>query len=326
MSFLSTFIELSLLDEAEEQNARLSNNSYLLKRQNDLIQQQNEGINALLAHNQQQDWIRDYIYRVNKLCDKLQTYADKTSIQYYYSIYCLAKCVNDSGITTSVISELKDKEYFDKCLEKIGHLIFDFSNNNREKLAEFNKHIQNIEEAPFFTTLKSFEDARYRIHKIKESVKNYEKSSKISKLGFLFSFTPFTILLILYFKNVHNHFYIPVWVIIFIWFMLSIITGAIISEKWKNKLYPDDKEKLQPTEYQKLIKEKEECEKKLTQSKECYEFAKQIYPNFDFDDENEVMLDLIHNAFENKALEIIKSLEAFNNSATTIYETFYLKE
>lgn len=327
MSFLNTFIELSLLDEAEEQNAQLSNHSYLLKRQNDLIQQQNESINALLAHNQQQDWIRDYIYRVNKLCDRLQAYADKASIQYYYSIYCLAKSINDCGITTSVISELKDKEYFDNCLDKISHLIFDFSNTNRDKLSEYNKHIQNIEEASFFSKFKEFEDARYRIHKINISVQEYEKIKKISKIGFILGFTPFTILLILYFANVHNHFYMTVLIIIFLWFMLSIITGAVISENWINKVLSNNKTRMQAKDYQKLMKEKEECENILADSESYYEHAKQVYPNLNFDnDQDDNMFDLIHNTFEKKASEIMASSESFNNTERDIYNTFYLKE
>lgn len=325
MDFLNTFIRLSLLSEAEEQNAQLSEHTYLLNIQNDLIQQQNEKINALLVHNQQQDWIRDYIYRINKLCDKLQSYADKNSIQYYYSIYCLAKSVNDSGITTSAISELNDKEYFDKCLDKISHLIFDFSNNNRDKISEYNKHIQNIEESSYFFKLKSFEDARYRIHKIKESVKEYEKSSKIAILGFLVGFTPFTILLILYFTNIHNHVFMQVWLVILIWFMLSIILGAIVSEKCINKFYHNNKKRMQKKEYIALIKEKEDCEKKLAESNEYYEFAKQIYPDFDFTNEDEDMLNLIHNSFEQRSNEIINSSEVFNKTESMIRDNYYLK-
>ncbi len=326
MSFLNTFIELSLLDEAQEQNSQLSNHNYLLKKQNELLQQQNEGINALLAHNQQQDWIRDYIYRINKLCDQLQSYADKTSIQYYYSIYCLAKSVNDSGITTSSISELKDKEYFDNCLDKIGNLFFAFVNNNKEKILEYNKHIQNIEESSLFFQFKSIEDARYRIQQIKEIVKDYEKCSKITKLSFLFSFTPFTILMIIYFVTVHNPFFIPIWFIIFIWILLSMIVGGIINDKWKRKLYPDVKKRLKKEAYDKLIKEKLNCENKLHGNVKIYQYAKTIIPDYDFYDNEKDKLNLIHETLENKKREIDESYDLLNNADTNIYEKYYLKE
>ena len=73
---------------------------------NNLLQQQNEGINSLVRHTQQQDWIRDYIYRINKLS--------------------LAKGVNESGLTVSAISEVRDFEVFSispKDIQNTFHVI-----------------------------------------------------------------------------------------------------------------------------------------------------------------------------------------------------------
>ena len=83
MSFLNTFIELSILEESEVSNAKLDHQNRLLNQQNILLQQQNEGINSLIRHNQQQDWIRDYVYRINKLCDNLEKRKDKNTMDYY---------------------------------------------------------------------------------------------------------------------------------------------------------------------------------------------------------------------------------------------------
>ena len=116
MGFLNTFIGLSILADESEQSSELQYQSTLLKRQNEIIREQNsilqkhnEQIDFLINENKKQDQIRDYIYRINKLCAYLENTSDKASIDYYYSIYCLYKGIDDSGLTVSEISELKDK-------------------------------------------------------------------------------------------------------------------------------------------------------------------------------------------------------------------------
>ena len=51
------------------------------------IHPENENINSLIQHQQQQDWIRDYMYRINKACELLEKSKDKDSLDFYYSIY-----------------------------------------------------------------------------------------------------------------------------------------------------------------------------------------------------------------------------------------------
>lgn len=139
MSFLNTFIEWSILSEEINQTAELSYHT-------ELLLEQNANINSLVKHQQEQDWIRDYIYRVNKACEQLEKNKNNDSLDFYYAIYCLAKGINLSGLSTSVISELKDKEYFDTCLNRISKLMFDFAKRNQSHISEFNEHIQKIEE------------------------------------------------------------------------------------------------------------------------------------------------------------------------------------
>ena len=135
MSFLNTFIELSILSEELNQSNELNFHTSLL-------QEQNENINSLIQHQQQQDWIRDYMYRINKACEQLEKSKDKDSLDFYYSIYCLAKGINESGLSTSSISELKDKEYFDNCLDRIGILMFMYLLNILATLSKKLKYLK----------------------------------------------------------------------------------------------------------------------------------------------------------------------------------------
>ena len=290
MSFLNTFIGLSILAEEAEQTDELEYHTALLKRQN-------EEINSLVRHNQEQDWIRDYMYRINKLCEKLENSSEKDSLDYYYSIFCIGKGINESGITISSISELRDKEYFDRCLDRIEKLIFEFGQKHQKKLSEYNSHIKNIEDDFIFSELKESEDARYRVFKINERIKDYE--FEMGKKGWrsLLGFFPIGGIAILgVYLRINYSFYIPFvpylndvkyyGICAFLGF-LALMTGKIIGKECTLKAIKKQKNPLSEEEYKKLIQERTECEQKILKDRNVYAYAKTEFPEFNFWKEEE---------------------------------------
>jgi len=312
MSFLNTFIELSILDETESQNAELEYQSRLLKKQNDLLEEQNEGINSLIRHNQQQDWIRDYLYRVNKLCERLENSTDKDSIQYYYSIYCLSKGINDSGVNTSAISELRDKEYFDNCLNRIGKLLYDFVQNHKDKITEYNEHVRNLEEAPVLDRLIECEKAKSNIHIINEKINKDNK--KALKHSFIIGSIVFILIFILgliFFGKYGIADILPIVFVlsVFVSFPLGAIFYFHNTENKDTELYKQRKN------YQNL----------LSENPTCYIYAKDNFKNFDFTDKENTSEEIL-STLEKRRGEIKISLDYCNNLSNDIFGTFYCIE
>lgn len=310
MSFLNTFIELSILNETEAQSAQLQYHNKLLSHQNDLIQAQTEGINSLIRHNQQQDWIRDYIYRINKLCEQLESTPAKDSLQYYYSIYCLAKGVNDIGVTTSAISELRDKEYFDNCLDRIGKLLFDFIQEHKEKISEYNEHIKNIEEAPILDKLIECEKAKLNIHMINESIHKYHKNAV--KSTFIFGSICSVIFLILFIiYGSKGELLIKLFLSIFLSIPLGFIFYYKKTDGSKN--------------FNKLNNQIESLKTMISDNPECYDYAEKVFKYYDFSIIENTSQEIL-SALEKRKEEIKTSLAYCNNSATEIFKTFHCNE
>ena len=328
MSFLNTFIELSILSEELNQSNELNYHTSLL-------QEQNENINSLIQHQQQQDWIRDYMYRINKACELLEKSKDKDSLDFYYSIYCLAKGINESGLSTSAISELKDKEYFDNCLDRIGILMFNFAQNHKHNISEFNNHIQNFEELYIFAGLKESEDARYRINQINKTIEPYEKERKrkpgrsflgflplgiIASLGFYgkikYNFIPF--------KNMNEDSYLGICGILV---AIAFIVGDIIGEKWTKKAISKQKNSLTKEAYNDFLKERADNIQKLSKDNVLYEYANDTFPDLDFSEENySHNSEKIHSAISKKETDLLVSLNLLKHSVKDIHNRFCIYE
>ena len=327
MSFLNTFIELSILDEAEANNTKLSHQNRLLNEQNILLQQQNEGINSLIRHNQQQDWIRDYIYRINKLCDTLEQRKDKNTIDYYYSIYCLAKSVNDSGITTSAISEVNDKEYFDKCTDKIENLLFSFVQNNKEKINGYNYHIKAIEEEAILLKLKACENRKIRMNELSRIINKYETRKEISGGGFFLGAIPFILFISFYFTrhSISDSFNLTI--ILLIGIVVSLILGAIFKNLIAKTRINKGDAPLTKEQYEGLKKERNDYKEQQSEDKLFYEYVKNMFAYLNFETNIKTSLtEQIDSILEKKNEEIKSAHEAFSNSYVEIYNTFYLPE
>ena len=331
MSFLNTFIELSLLDESitqtnsiESQTDILQQQVRLLQQQNELINKQNEGIKSLIQHNQQQDLIRDYIYRINKLCERLELTNDKESLSYYYSLYCIAKGINESGVTTSIISELKDKEFFDNCLVKIGHLLYDFSQKNKEKISDYNIYIRDLDESIYFADLKEYEDIRYKFVKINEIINNYEKVhyEKFKTLRAGIIPTTLCFILCVAFANADLSFLILPCIIIS--GILNIILVTSLNRKKQSK---NNNVTVSRTEYNNSITEQTKLKKKLAEKNEKYEYAKGFYPEFDFETDNDIsMMEKIRSTLEEREKQINQTLDLCNINIQEISDIFYVTQ
>ena len=327
MSFLNTFIELSLLDAAELHSSQLEKQNGLLNKQNILLHQQNESINYLIRHNEQQDYIRDYIYRLNKLCGELEKTNDKNSIDFYYAIYCLAKGVSDSGITTSVISEVKDKEYFDNCLNKLENLLYTFVQNNKDKITEYNNYIRTIEEETILLKLKAFEDEKLRIDETKKIIKKYERRNENAGWGYLFGFIPFIVFLCIYLPKEKYSSTSTTYLILILGPLISLILGTIIRNKLAKTTIKKGEAPLTKEQYEELKKEKEQWRERQPEEKFFYDYAKTVFPEIIFDNNKKFPLtEQVDSILEKKRNEIQNANDAFSNSYEKIYNTFYLAE
>ena len=327
MSFLNTFIEISLLEESEVHTAQLNHQNRLLNEQNILLHQQNEGINALIRHNQQQDWIRDYIYRINKLCDVLEQRKDKNSMDYYYAIYCVAKSVSDSGITTSVISEVGDKEYFDKCVNKIENLLFNFIQNNKEKINGYNYHIKAIEEESILLNLKACEVRESRFNEISRIVNKYETRKEISNGGLFLGFIPFIIFVCFYFTRQTISDSYNLLLIFLIGIVVSLILGAIFKNLIAKTRIKKGDAPLTKEQYEELKKEKHAYQEQQSNDQAFYEYAKSMFTYLNFENNKDSSLtEQIDSILEKKNEDIKNAHDAFTNSYVEIFNTFYLSE
>lgn len=326
MSFLNTFIELSILDESEYHSSLLNNQNRLINEQNDLLNQQNESINSLIKHNQQQDWIRDYIYRIKKLCDILEKNPDNKSLNYYYSIYCLAKGIHDSGLTTSAISELKDKEYFDNCLNQIETLLYNFVQENKENISEYNNLIKNIEDYFYLSELKKYEQYRYRLFQINQAFSDYEKEHTIKYRSRIISASIFVAIWIsIVAKNNLDNFQILKSMIGCS--LGAIILGIIFIKIFTKQIKENGNSKISKQRYNELLNEKNKYEELLAYSESFYSYEKSIFPDFDFTEEKDKeFFSKINNAIENKEKEVLPSIISIYKSANSIRNNFYLVE
>lgn len=173
MTFLDKFIKLKIQSDEEKIISVLDYQTYLL----DAISPSELG--------KSQDEYRDYIYRVNKACDKLSKLKDKSSFHYYYSIYWLAKGLHDSGVSSSCFSEIIDKEYFDKTLENIGTLLTDFSKENPDSTNDFNNYLLDLEIGNILSQFISSEESKIKIAEYKkeiESQTSFSAKAKCKKL------------------------------------------------------------------------------------------------------------------------------------------------
>ena len=315
MGFLNTFIELSILDETMAQSSELEYHSRLLERQRELIREQNDGINALVSHNEKQDWCRDYMYRINKLCERLEKSPEKKSIEHYYAVYCLAKGVNESGLSASDISEVRDKEYFDDCLDRIGRLIFDSAQQNKDKLNEYNVHIKHFEEQLILSELKSkLENEKENERRINDHGKAFMAKIKGAFVGFL----PFGIVACVGMKIGTKADYSPF--LAFGGLFCGLVAGYIGGGIGRKCAVRKQKNPLTESQYDKLVMERKERGQSISN------FAKLIFPDFYHYEytnisENKNLWSLI----SAKEKEIALSLSLLHQSQGDIYETFCVR-
>lgn len=342
MSFLNNFMEWSILSEQYNQSDELY-------YQSKLLQQQNENIHSLIEHQREQDNIRDYLYRINKCCNQLEKSKNKQSLDYYYSIYCLAKGINESGLSSSVISELKDKEYFDSCIEKISILMKNFAHNNKDKIQEYNNHIQNIEYEDIFEKLKKSEESRYNIYKseieiknINEKIKDIQKVINKKPLKILICFIPALLIstVLAYLKYKYNFYIIKTlkdygyYVICSLICFMGLIIASTVGHFWTKKSIKKHNIKMTSEEYNSLIQKKknyinviENLKNNISNGDIIYEYAYDLFPNLDFSDENYLAnAEEIYKHIINKDNDIQNSLQKFKYSPDDIFENFFIYE
>lgn len=328
MSFLNSFIEWSILSEEINQTAELNYHT-------ELLQTQNDNLNSLIEHQQEQDRIRDYIYRINKACEQLEKNKNKDSLDFYYAIYCLAKGINKSGLSTSAISEIKDKEYFDACLNRISKLMFDVKNRNHSHISELNEHIQNIETESIYNGLKRSEDSRYEILKINQKIESYEKERNKKFLRSFIGFLPFGAISVLglyekiqndysFLKNMDENSYLSVCVILFI---VALLVGDFVGERWTKKKISKQKSPLSKDEYDSYINKKAELNKKKSEDSSLYEYASSQFPELDFSEENyKNNAELIRLELSKKEKLYERSLGLLQSSPDEISKEFFIYE
>lgn len=164
MNFLDKFIKLSIQSDTDKTISGFDYQTYLL--------------DSVLDKDKDQDAYRDYIYRVNKACECLSKTIDKSSFQYYDSIYWLAKGLYDAKVSSSCFSEIKDKEYFDKTLEKIGSLLTEFTNNNSNLTNEYNHYLLDLEIGNVLSKFILSEESKIKIAEINQEINSKSSFGK----------------------------------------------------------------------------------------------------------------------------------------------------
>ena len=118
-----------------QNNAILQHQSLQLDSIGEQLKELRDIINSKTADAERENFARDLIYNIKKMCDSLSAYEDKSFV--FFEATSLLEMINQNEISTTSFTQILDKEYFDKILADLETKAKNISDEEKSDFENF---------------------------------------------------------------------------------------------------------------------------------------------------------------------------------------------